>query len=103
MSDAKPRVFVSSVMADFEPFREAARAGTTAGGGEPIMAEDWSSQGVSSRTACLDLVASSDALLLIVGERGGGPATYRLLVVEEELRAARHRKLLVRVFSCRRG
>lgn len=71
MSRTKPGVFVSSIMQGFEPFREAARAGIEAGGCEPLMAEDWPSQGDSSRTACLDLVSSSDALIPIVGERGG--------------------------------
>ena len=98
MSEAKPRVFVSSVMRDFEPYRTAAREGIDAGNGEPVMAEDWPSLGDSSRTACLDLVASSDALVLVVGERGGWRAPSGLLVVEEELREARRRKLPVRVF-----
>ena len=98
MSEAKPRVFVSSVMRDFEPYRTAAREGIDAGNGEPVMAEEWPSLGDSSRTACLDLVASSDALVLVVGERGGWRAPSGLLVVEEELREARQRKLPVRVF-----
>lgn len=98
MSSSKPRVFVSSVMRDFEPYRTAAREGVRAADGIPVMAEDWPSLGDSSRTACLDLVASSDALVLVVGERGGWRAPSGLLVVEEELREARRRKLPVRVF-----
>lgn len=94
----KPRVFVSSVMQGFEPFREASRVGIEAAGGEPVMAENWPSRGDSSRTACLDLVASSDALVLIVGERGGWRAPSGKLVVEEEWEEARRRKLPVRVF-----
>lgn len=98
MSRPKPRVFVSSIMQGFESFREAARAGIAASGCEPLMAEDWSSQGDSSRTACLNHVASSDALILIVGERGGWTAPSGKLVVEEEWEEARRRKLPVRVF-----
>lgn len=98
MSKPRPRVFVSSIMQGFEPFREAARDGVKASGCEPLLAEDWPSQGDSSRTACLDLVASSDALVLIIGERGGWTAPSGKLVVEEEWDEARRRKLPVRVF-----
>ncbi|QXD15802.1 DUF4062 domain-containing protein [Rhodocaloribacter litoris] len=94
----KPKVFVSSVMEGFEPFRKAARTGIEAAGSEPMMAEDWPSLGNSPRTACLDLVASSDALILIIGERGGWTAPSGLLVVEEEWQEAQQRKLPVRVF-----
>ncbi len=62
------------------------------------MAEDWPSLGDLSRTACLDLVASLDALVLVVGEREGWTATSGLLVVEEELWEARRRKLPGRAF-----
>ncbi len=85
-------------MRGFEPYREAVRSGIRAAGREPVMAEDWPSLGDSSRTACLDLVASSDAFVLIVGERGGWAAPSGMLVVEEEWEEARRRKLPVRVF-----
>lgn len=98
MSDAKPRVFVSSVMKGFEPFREAARSGIEAAGREPVMVENLPSRGDSSRTACLNHVAASDGLILIVGERGGHTAPSRKLVVEEEWEEARRRKLPVRAF-----
>ena len=97
-TDAKPRVFVSSVMREFEPFREAARSGIEAAGREPILVEDVPSRGDSSRTACLDLVAASDGFVLIVGERGGYTAPSGKLVVEEEWEEARRRKQPVRVF-----
>lgn len=98
MSTPKSRVFVSSVMRGFEPYREAARDGIVAAGCAPVLAEDWPSLGDSSRTACLDLVASSDALVLIVGARGGWEAPSGKLVVEEEWKEAKRRKLPVRVF-----
>lgn len=85
-------------MEGFEAYREAARTGIESAGAEPVMAEEWPSKGHSSRTACLDLVASADALIIIVGERGGWTAPSGLLVVEEELHEARKRKLPVRVF-----
>lgn len=98
MSTPRPRVFVSSVMQGFELFRDAARAGVQAGACEPVMAEDWPSLAHSSRTACLDGVASADAFVLVVGERGGWTAPSGKLVVEEEWEEAQRRKLPVRVF-----
>ena len=97
MSTQPPRIFVSSVIDGFEAYRAAARRGIEAADALPIMAEDWPSQSRSSRTACLDLVATSDAFLLVVGERGGWAAPSGLLVVEEELQEARRRKLPIRV------
>lgn len=95
---ARPRVFVSSVMNDFQEYRAAARTGVERAGCDPVMAEDWPSLGTSSRTACLDLVASADALVLLVGSRGGWRAPSGSLVVEEELAEALARKLPVRAF-----
>ena len=85
-------------MDGFEPFRQAAREGIEASGGEPLLVEDRPSLGHSSRTACLNLIASADAFVLIVGERGGWTAPSGKLVVEEEWEEARRRKLPVRAF-----
>lgn len=87
----RPRVFVSSVMDGFSEFREAARQAIGAVGGEAVLVEDYPSLLVSSRTACLDGVASADALLVIVGQRGGWRAPSGQLVVEEEFEEARRR------------
>ena len=97
--DAKPRVFVSSVVKGFEEFREAARAAIVASGGEPVLAnEDFPSLAASSRNVCLDAVASCDYLLSIVGSRGGWRAPSGKLVVEEEFEEAQRRKIPVLVF-----
>ena len=69
-------------MDGFEPFRQAAREGIEASGGEPLLVEDRPSLGHSSRTACLNLIASADAFVLIVGERGGWTAPSGKLVVD---------------------
>ncbi len=98
MSSSRPRVFVSSVMQGFEDYREAARAGIVEANAEAVMAEDWTSRPDSSRTACLDMVASSDAFVLVVGARGGWRAPSGKLVVEEEWEEAQRRKLPARVF-----
>lgn len=91
MVDA-PRVFVSSVMRDFEPCRTAARHGIIDAGMKPVLIEDFPSLDVSSRTACLDLVQSSDVYILIIGDRAGSSPLGKP-VVEEEFEEARRRKL----------
>ena len=85
-------------MDEFEPYRLAARTGIEASGGEPLLVEDRPSLGHSSRTACLDLVASADVFVIVVGERGGWTAPSGKLVVEEEWEEARRRKIPVRAF-----
>jgi hypothetical protein len=94
----RPRVFVSSVMDGFEEYRQAARDGIRAAGGEAVLAEDFPSLPVSSRTACLDGVASCDIYIAIVGGRGGWTAPSGKLVVEEEYEEARHRRLSILTF-----
>jgi hypothetical protein len=86
------RVFVSSVMSGFAEYRAAARAGVTDAGGAPVLIEDYPALDSSSRTACLDLVRSSDVYLLIVGDRAGS-APLGKPVVEQEFEEARRRKL----------
>jgi hypothetical protein len=91
---AKIRVFVSSVVHNFEEFREAARAGVTEAGGEPVLVnEDFPSLSASSRNACLDAVDSCDVYLGIIGERGGWTAPSGKLVVEEEYERAKFKPL----------
>lgn len=94
----RPRVFVSSVMEEFSDFRQAARKGIIAAGGEPVLIEDFPATSASPRTACLDAVASCDACVIIVGEKGGWKTPAGRLVVEEEFEEARKRKLSVLVF-----
>jgi hypothetical protein len=91
----KTRVFVSSVMENFVQFREAARAGILEAGGEPVLVEDFPSLSISARSACLDGVASSDVLIVIIGSRGGWTAPSGKVVVEEEYEEALKKKIPV--------
>jgi hypothetical protein len=86
------RVFVSSVMSGFEPYRAAARAGIIDAGMTPILIEDFPSLDMSSRSACLDLVQSSDVYVVVIGDRPGSSPLGKP-VVEEEFEEARRRKL----------
>lgn len=98
-STIRPRVFVSSIEEGFQANREAARSAIHSAGGEPILVnEDFPSVKTSSRNACLDAVASSDILVLVIGARGGWRAPSGRLVVEEELDEARRRRLPILVF-----
>ena len=85
-------------MEDYKAYRSAARDGISRAECEPVLVEDFPSAPYSPRTACLDGVASCDALLLIIGNRGGWIAPSGKLVVEEELEEARRRGLYVFVF-----
>lgn len=99
LSEPKQRVFVSSVIDGFQQFRQAARQGILAAGGEPVLVnEDFPSMAASSRNVCLDAVASCDYLLSIVGERGGWTAPSGKLVVEEEFEEAAKHKIPVFAF-----
>lgn len=90
---------VSSVVAGFQAEREAARKGVEAGGGDPLLVnEDFPAMSTSPRNACLDAVDSSDAYLVILGERAGYHAPSGKPVVEEEYDRAVARGLPILAF-----
>lgn len=67
----RQRVFVSSVVEGFKEFRQAARDGIQAAGGQPILVNgDYPSLSTSSRNACLGAVQSSDVYISIMEDRG---------------------------------
>src|SRR3569833_3543854 len=94
-----PRTFVSSVVDGFQDIREAARRGILAAGAEPVLVnEDSPASRESSRNACLDAIDSVDALVLIIGARGGWTTPSGKLAVEEEYEHAVNRRLPILVF-----
>jgi hypothetical protein len=64
----KMKIFISSLIRGFEPFRDAARSAVTTLRHEPIMAEDFGAQPNSPQIACLQGVRSADLVVLILGE-----------------------------------
>lgn len=94
----RPRVFVSSVMDGFEEQRAAARAGVEAAGCEAVLIDDYPALAVSPRNACLEAVDSCEAIVVILGERGGWTTPSGKLVVEEEYEHARSKSKAVLVF-----
>ena len=73
LDEAKGRmkIFISSLISGFEPFRQAARSAVTTPRHEAVMAEDFGAQPNSPQVACLQAVRSADLVLLILGEHYG--------------------------------
>lgn len=83
-------VFISSVIADFEPFRTAAAAAVESLGHRVLRAEDLGASATSPQSACLNLVRTADAVVLLLGERYGTPQSSGLSATHEEYREATH-------------
>lgn len=95
----RPRVFVSSIIDGFTDFRRAARQGIEDASAEAVLVnEDFPSLPDSSRNACLNAVETCDAVVAVVGARGGWTAPSGKLAVEEEIEHARRRNVPVLVF-----
>lgn len=92
------RVFISSVMRDFEPQRAAAKAAVNLLGMRPVMAEDFPAKSHSSQIACLEGVALSNIMVLVLGPRYGFVAASGKSVTEEEFDEARRRGVPVLTF-----
>lgn len=92
------RIFISSVMRDYEPVRAAAKAAVTLLGMRPVMAEDFSAKSHSSQTACLEGVRESNIMVLVLGKRYGFIAESGKSVTQEEYECARERGMPVLVF-----
>ena len=94
------RIFISSVMRDFDPQRAATKEAILSLRHHPVMAEDFGAQPFSSQTACLEGVRSSEIYVGIFGPRYGykAPASG-LSATEEEFNEARHRGLSILCFE----
>lgn len=65
------KIFISSLISGFEPFRAAARSAIVALRHEPVAAEDFGARANSPQIACLQGVRSADLVVLILGPRYG--------------------------------
>ena len=65
------KVFVSSVISGFEPFRSAARTAVETLRHEPIMAEDFGASARSPQVACLQGLRDADLVILALGDAYG--------------------------------
>lgn len=67
------KVFISSLIGGYEPFRQAARDAVASLGHEPVMAEDFRAQANSPQVACLQGLRSAELVVLILVDRYGTP------------------------------
>jgi hypothetical protein len=87
------KIFISSLIRGFEPFREAARSAVTTLRHEAVMAEDFGAQPNSPQIACLQGVRSADLVVLILGEHYGSvQGTSGVSPTHEEFQEARDTK-----------
>ena len=83
------RMFISSVMRDYQPIRQAAKEAVSRLRHQPVMAEDFGASPLTPQQACLEGVRGSDIYLGIFGERYGYIApTSGIAATEEEYREA---------------
>jgi hypothetical protein len=65
------KVFISSLITGFEPFREAARGAVKTLRHDPVMAEDFGALPTSPQIACLQGLRSAEVVVLILGAQYG--------------------------------
>jgi hypothetical protein len=87
------KIFISSLISGFEPFRAAARAAVKTLRHEATMAEDFTAQPHSPQIACLKGVREADLVVLILGARyGTAQSPSGLSPTHEEYLEARGKK-----------
>lgn len=82
------KVFVSSVITAYAPYREAARQAIDLMGYQPVLAEDFGPRDYSPESACLTEVAHAGVYLLLLGSRYGFETAEGLSVTQAEFRQA---------------
>ncbi len=85
------KVFVSSLIQGYEPWRDAVESAVEMLGHEAIRAEDFPASPDSPQSVCLAGVRDSDAVVLILGSKYGHPQASGLSATHEEYREARER------------
>jgi hypothetical protein len=84
------KVFISSLISGFGPYRDAARRAVTTLRNEAVMAEDFGAQPNSSQIACLQGVRSADVVVLVLGpDYGFVPPGSTISATHQEYREAR--------------
>jgi len=86
------KVFVSSVIAGYGPFRDAVRSAADTLGHTVIAAEDFPAVPVTPQQACLAGVREADVVVLQMGQSYGAVQPTGLSATHEEYREARERK-----------
>src|SRR5258708_7299102 len=90
------KVFISSLIAGFEPYRAACKAAVTTLRHEPIMAEGFGPRPPSPQNACLQGLRGAGVVVLVLGERYGATQPgSKLSATQEEYRDARGGKPVI--------
>lgn len=92
------KVFISSVVRGFEPFRAAAKGAVEALDMTPVMSEHFGARTYSSEHACLTEVDQCDVYVLILGANYGYEPQPGLSVTQQEFRQAVSRRKPILVF-----
>ncbi|MDB5967834.1 MAG: hypothetical protein JWQ90_284 [Hydrocarboniphaga sp.] len=82
------KVFISSVIEGYKPYRDAAEKAVRTAGSEPIMSERFGARPYSSAYACLSEIEQADVYVLILGERYGFEPEPGVSVTQQEFRHA---------------
>ena len=90
------KVFISSVISGFEPFRDACKGAVTTLRHQTVMAEDFGARPQSPQVACLQGLRESDLVVLLLGEHYGPvqPGSG-ISATHEEYREAKGRKPVI--------
>lgn len=83
------KVFVSSVVRDFEQYRAAAKKAVSLLGHTPVMCEDFGARPYSSQEACMTEVDQADVVVLILGADFGYQTSSGESVTQQEFRRAK--------------
>lgn len=86
------KVFISSLIGEYEQFRAAVAEAIETLGHTVLRAEDFPASPATAQQACLSAVRDSDVVVLLLGERYGAPQPSGLSATHEEYREARERK-----------
>ena len=78
------KIFISSVIGDFESFRKVAKQAVELTGHQSIMSEQFGARAYSSEVACNLEVEQSDIYMLIMGERYGNKTPEGISVTHAE-------------------
>lgn len=83
------KVFVSSVVKNFEQYRAAAKKAVSLLGHTPVMCEDFGARPYSSQEACMTEVDQADVVVLILGADFGFQTSSGESVTQQEFRRAK--------------
>jgi hypothetical protein len=82
------KVFISSLISGYEPYRTAVMEAVETLGHQVVRAENIPASPGTPQQACLAAVRDSDLVVLLIGERYGYPQLSGLSATHEEYREA---------------